>query len=189
MSTGFSQLSIATVPLVGSIDGHNWSYWAFVGLGLGSLLPFNLFITADPYTLYKLSDLLVNNTSLLLFELPYENAAISGAAVSYLFTTLCITFFFLPYIHKYRIYTSFIGIILCLFICFLFTFVNVQQWPTVFFVIIMILVIIQSILGAILLNSLLSLVSTLPSRYIQGSSIVMPLHKYIRCSRKRNNIY
>ncbi|CAF4983367.1 unnamed protein product [Rotaria sp. Silwood1] len=162
------RVSTTSIPLVITIDGHNWSYWAFVWLGLGSLLPFNFFITADPYFRYKLHDSKIENSSASRLELSYENTVTLCASIPNLIATILVTFIFVPYIHKYRIYTSLIGITICLLICFVFIFINVSQWREIFFIITMILVMIQGVLCAILLNCFFSLASTLPSRYIQG---------------------
>ncbi|CAF1220138.1 unnamed protein product [Rotaria magnacalcarata] len=162
------RVSTTSVPLVLAVDGHSWSYWAFVWLGLGSLLPFNFFITADPYFRYKLHDSKTPNSSASRLELSYENAVTLSTSVPNLIATILVTFVCVPYIHKYRIYSSLSGIAICLLICFAFIFVNVNQWREVFFIVTMVLVMIQGVLCAILLNCFFSLASTLPSRYIQG---------------------
>ncbi|CAF0937705.1 unnamed protein product [Rotaria sordida] len=166
--TNSPRVSTSSVPLAVSIDGHNWSYWAFVWLGLGSLLPINFFITADPYFRYKLHDSKMPNSSASRLELSYENAVTVCASVPNLIVTILVTFICVPYIHRYRIYTSLIGITISLLICFALIFVNVNQWREIFFIITMILVMIQGVFSAILLNCFFSLASTLPSRYIQG---------------------
>jgi equilibrative nucleoside transporter 1/2/3 len=163
------RVSTSSEPLVVSVDGHNWFYWAFVWLGLGSLLPFNFFITADPYFRYKLHDSTMPNSSASRLELSYENAVTLCASVPNLIATILVTFFYVPYIHKYRVCTSLSGITICLLICFSLIFVNVNQWRGIFFILTMILVMIQGVLCAILLNCFFSLASTLPSRYIQGN--------------------
>ncbi|CAF3027490.1 unnamed protein product [Rotaria socialis] len=162
------RVSTTSVPLVLAVDGHSWSYWAFVWLGLGSLLPFNFFITADPYFRYKLHDSKTPNSSASRLELSYENAVTLSVSVPNLIATILVTFVCVPYIHKYRIYSSLSGIAICLLICFAFIFVNVNQWREIFFIVTMGLVMIQGVLCAILLNCFFSLASTLPSRYIQG---------------------
>lgn len=167
-SSNSPRVSTTSVPLVVSVDGHNWSYWAFVWLGLGSLLPINFFITADPYFRYKLHDPAMGNSSASRLELAYENAVTLAGAVPNLLITILVTFFFVPYIHKYRIYTSLSGITICLLTCFVFVFINVSHWRETFFFLTMMLVMIQGGLCAILLNCFFSLTSTLPSRYIQG---------------------
>lgn len=168
---GLSRLHSASTPLIGSVDAHYGIYWAFVWLGLGSLLPFNFFIIAEPHFRFKLHDSSSVNASISRLEVSYENAVTVSGAVPHLVTTLLVTFLCLPHIHKYRIYTSFLGVILCLSTCLILIFVDVQHWRELFFVVIMILVMIQSVLGAVLQNCFFSLTSTLPSRYIQGKLI------------------
>ncbi|CAM2721714.1 unnamed protein product [Rotaria socialis] len=169
------RVSTTSVPLVLAVDGHSWSYWAFVWLGLGSLLPFNFFITADPYFRYKLHDSKTPNSSASRLELSYENAVTLSVSVPNLIATILVTFVCVPYIHKYRIYSSLSGIAICLLICFAFIFVNVNQWREIFFIVTMGLVMIQGVLCAILLNCFFSLASTLPSRYIQDKIVVIDM--------------
>ncbi|CAF0720711.1 unnamed protein product [Adineta ricciae] len=157
-----------SVPTVVTIDGHSWAYWAFVWLGLGSLLPINFFITADQYFRYKLHDPSMPNSTASRLELAYENAVTLSTSLPNLVTTMLVTFVCVPFIHKYRIYTSLSGITICLLICFSLIFVDVHQWREIFFMITMILVMFQGVLSAILLNCFFSLTSTLPSQYIQG---------------------
>ena len=165
------RLSSASTPLVGSADGRHWTYWAFVWLGLGSLLPFHFFITAEPYFRFKLHDSSSTNASITRLELSYENAVTLSGAVPHLVTTLLVTCFCLPHMHKYRIYVSLLGVILCLLTAMTLLFIDVQHWRELFFALIMVLVMIQGVLGAILRNCFFSLASTLPSRYIQGNSM------------------
>ncbi|CAF3293153.1 unnamed protein product, partial [Rotaria sp. Silwood2] len=155
-----SRISTNAIPLIGSIYSRTWSYLAFVWLGLGVLLPFHFFIIADPYFRHQLHDSTLSNASISRLELSYENVV-----------TL-FTFIFFPYIHKYRIYTSLFGITICLIICLSLIFVNVEKWRLIFFISTMILVMIQSMCCAVLLNCFYSLASTLPSRYLQGKHFV-----------------
>ncbi|UJR27624.1 hypothetical protein I4U23_008905 [Adineta vaga] len=159
--------SAATTPLIGSIYHGTWSYIAFIWLGLGTTLPFNFFITADPYFRHKLHDP-SSNISMSHLEFFYENSVTICASLTNFLTVILVTFIYVPYIHKYRIYTSLTGITLCLLTCFAFTLINVKKWRAIFFAITMVLVMIQSVCSAILLNCFFSLASTLPSRYIQG---------------------
>ncbi|CAF1276820.1 unnamed protein product [Adineta steineri] len=167
-SSSVSRIATATTPLIGSVYDRTWSYVAFVWLGLGTVLPFNFFITADPYFRHKLHDQSTPNISMSRLELYYENSVTICASFTNLITAILVTFICVPYIHKYRIYTSLCGITLCLSVCLSLTFVNVKKWREIFFAITMILVMIQSVCSTTLLNCFFSLASTLPSRYIQG---------------------
>lgn len=166
------RLSTAATPLIGSIYHKTRSYLSFVLLGLGTLLPFNFFITADPYFRHKLHDSTLSNTSTSDLELIYENTVTICASLINLIIVIIVTFIYVPYIHKYRIYASLSIITTCLIICFSLIFVDVQHWRLEFFILIMILVMIQSGCSAVLLNCFFSLASTLPSRYIQGKMFV-----------------
>ncbi|CAF3539039.1 unnamed protein product [Rotaria sordida] len=170
MHTPINQARISNnaIPLIGSIYNRTWSYLAFVWLGLGVLLPFNFFIVADPYFRHKLHNTAIPNASISHLELSYENIVTLCSSLTNIITIILVTFIFVPYIHKYRIYTSLCGITICLSVCLSFVFINVENWRVIFFIITMILVVIQSVCSTVLLNCFYSLASTLPSRYIQG---------------------
>ena len=122
-----SRLNSASTTLIGSVGAHYGTYWAFVWLGIGSPLPFTFFITAEPYFRFKLHDSSSVNASISRLEVSYENAVTVSAAAPHLFTTLLVTCFCLPHIHKYRIYTSFVGVIMCLSTCLILIFVDVED--------------------------------------------------------------
>ncbi|CAF0925270.1 unnamed protein product [Adineta ricciae] len=166
-SDDFPRVATAATPLIGSIYHRTWTYIAFIWLGLGTTLPFNFFITADPYFRYKLHDPSIN-TSMTSLEFYYENSVTICASLTNLLTVILVTYVYVPYIHKTRIYTSLSGITLCLSVCCVLTVINVKEWRAIFFAVTMLLVMIQSICSAVLLNCLFSSAATLPSRYIQG---------------------
>ncbi|CAF3434653.1 unnamed protein product [Rotaria sp. Silwood1] len=162
------RISTTAMSLIGSIYSRTWSYLAFVWLGLGVVLPFHFFIIADPYFRYQLHDSTSLNISISSLELSYENSVTLCSSLTNIITIILVTFIFVPYIHKYRIYISLCGITICLIICLSFTFINVKKWRIIFFILTMILVMIQHVCSAVLLNCYYSLASTLPSRYIQS---------------------
>ncbi|CAF2035975.1 unnamed protein product [Rotaria magnacalcarata] len=162
------RISTNAITAIGNIYHPIWSYLAFVWLGVGVALPFHFFIIADPYFRYKLHDSTVFNASISTLALSYENIVTLCSSSTNLITIILVTFVFVPYIYKYRVYTSFSVIIICLIICLSFTFVDVTRWRLLFFILTMILVGIQSISSAVALNCFVSLASTLPSRYIQA---------------------
>lgn len=168
----YNRFSANSPPVIGSIYHYKLSYLAFICLGLGVVLPFHFFIIADPYFHYKLHNSHSVNESISFLELSYENFVILFSSLPNLVTVLLVTFIFVPYIHKYRVYASFFGIAICFVICLLFAFVDVTQWSVAFFILTMVFVVIQSICSAVASNCLFSLTSTLPSRYIQGKYLV-----------------
>jgi len=167
-SVNLPRISTTATPLIGSNYPYIRSYIAFVWLGLGTLLPFNFFITAYPYYRCKLEDRTLPNTTYIHLDLLYENTVTLCASLTYLITMILVTFIFIPYIHKYRIYTSFIIIIICFSISLTFALISEKHWRVIFFILTMLFVMIQSVCSAVLLNCFFSLASTLPSRYIQG---------------------
>jgi len=72
-SVNLPRISTTATPLIGSIYGQTRSYIAFVWLGLGTLLPFNFFMTADPYYRCKFEDRTLFNTTYIHLDLLYEN--------------------------------------------------------------------------------------------------------------------
>lgn len=167
-----------STPLVGVFLGQRRLYMRFLWLGVSSLFPFNILIMTDPYFENKFNVENCTNTSTSTLSLSFENSVMLSCAVAYLLTTIVLTFVFTPYFHKYRIYTSLLGIIVCLMICFVFTFIDVQRWRDGFFLLFMIVVAIESIFNGILLNCVFSLASMLPSSFLQGSSILKQKHHY-----------
>lgn len=166
-SIDLPRISTVGAPLVGLKYARIRSYLAFVWLGLGTLLPFNFFITTGPYFCKQLRDTDLLNASVAL-DVLYENSVTLCASFTNFITILLVTFIFVPYIYKYRIYTSLILIIISFLISLTSAIISAKHWRTIFFALTMVLVMIQSICGAILLNCFFSLASTLPSQYIQG---------------------
>jgi equilibrative nucleoside transporter 1/2/3 len=163
---------LSTAPLVGSLHGKTRAYLAFVWLGLGTLLPFNFFITAGPYFCEKLKDKTGSNTTIPL-NLLYESTVISCASLTNLITVILVTVKYVPYILNKRIYTSLSVIILCFGISLTLALIDHKNQVILFFTLTMILVMIQSVCSAVLLNCFFSLASTLPSQYIQGKIFVI----------------
>lgn len=166
-SINVPRLSTAAAPLIGSLHAKTRSYLAFIWLGLGTLLPFNFFIAAGPSFCYQLKDSNQDNKSMPL-NLLYESTVISCASLTNLITVIFVTVKFVPYIHNKRIYTSLSIIIVCFLISLTLTLIHGKLQGVLFFTFTMILVMIQSVCSAILLNCFFSLASTLPSRYVQG---------------------
>lgn len=166
-SINVPRLSTAVAPLIGSLHAKTRSYLAFIWLGLGTLLPFNFFIAAGPSFCYQLKDSNRDNKSMHL-NLLYESTVISCASLTNLITVIFVTVKFVPYIHNKRIYTSLSIIIVCFLISLTLTLIHGILQGVLFFTFTMILVMIQSVCSAILLNCFFSLASTLPSRYVQG---------------------
>ncbi len=160
---------LSAAPLIGSLHAQTRTYLAFIWLGLGTLLPFNFFITAGPYFCDKLNDKTANSTALPL-NLIYESTVISCASLTNLITVILVTVKYVPYIHKKRIYTALSVIILCFGISLTMALIDHKNQFVLFFTFTMILVMIQSVCSAVLLNCFFSLASTLPSRYIQGKN-------------------
>ena len=159
-----------TAPLVGSMYAKTRSYLAFVWLGLGSLLPFYFFTTADPYYRCKLHDnSTVNSTTDL--DIYYANTVTFCSTLVNLLTIILVTFVCVPYIYRKRIYISLTGIIVCLIASLVIAIANYSSSLLILlFCLIMIFVMILNVFSAILLNCYFSLASTLPSRYIQGKN-------------------
>lgn len=157
-----------TAPLVGTMYAKTRSYLAFVWLGLGSLLPFYFFATADPYYRCKLRA--TNNTkSGSSLDIYFANTVIFCSTLTNLLTIILVTFIWIPYIYRKRIYISLVGIILCLIVSLIIAIPGYNSsllW--LLFILIMVFIMIQNVFSAILVNCYYSLASTLPSRYIQG---------------------
>lgn len=179
------RLSTTTAPLIGSLRAQTRSYLAFILLGLGTLLPFNFFITAGPFYCVKFKNSNQTETSISL-GLLYESTVILCASLTNLITVILVTVKFAPYIHKFRIYTSFSVIMLCFLLSLGLVLIKEVRHPYLFFSVTIVLVMVQSVCSTVLLNSFYSLASTLPSRYIQGNTLWAYLFLLSRDSEKKN---
>ena len=164
-------LTTARTPLIGSLKAQTRSYIAFILLGVATLLPFNFYITANAYFSCKFNDTSGAKNSSIHVGYIYESTVILCGSFTNLITLILVTVKCAPYVLKYRIYVSFIIIIVCLLLSIGPALATSIEHTYIFFGLTMVLVMIQTVCSAVLLNCFYSLASTLPNRYIQGIRI------------------
>lgn len=164
-------LTTTRTPLIGSIRAQTRSYIAFVLLGVATLLPFNFYIAANSYFSCKFNDSSGADNSSVHVGYIYESTVILCGSFTNLITLILVTMKCAPYVLKYRIYISFIIIIICLLLSIGPALATNIAHTYIFFGLTMVLVMIQTVCSAVLLNCFYSLASTLPNRYIQGMSL------------------
>ncbi|XP_034753773.1 equilibrative nucleoside transporter 1-like [Etheostoma cragini] len=157
-------------------DKYNAVWIIFFILGLGTLLPWNFFMTATMYFTSRLKDLptdqsskqMVNETSeggdaRSVLESKFNNVMTLCAMVPLLIFTCLNSFLHQRIPQKFRISGSLVVIL----VVFLLTavFVKVEMAPLPFFIITMIKIICINSFGAILQGSLFGLAGILPASY------------------------
>uniref|UniRef100_H2YNZ8 Equilibrative nucleoside transporter 1 n=1 Tax=Ciona savignyi TaxID=51511 RepID=H2YNZ8_CIOSA len=173
------------------VDRLNLVYFFFYILGLGTLLPWNFFITANDYWMYKLQDNsnTTNSTPVIPENSTFGSTAnsTSGNTVEYnslqlLFQNalaLCamvpnVVFQFLNTMMQQRISEKIrmVGSIFVMTICFIITVVFVKidtsTWQQTFFGVTMFIVVILNICSAICQSSTFGMAASLPPRYTQA---------------------
>ncbi|KAA8583606.1 equilibrative nucleoside transporter 1 [Etheostoma spectabile] len=157
-------------------DKYNAVWIIFFILGLGTLLPWNFFMTATMYFTSRLKDLptdhssnpMVNETleggdARSVLESKFNNVMTLCAMVPLLIFTCLNSFLHQRIPQKFRISGSLVVIL----VVFLLTavFVKVEMAPLPFFIITMIKIICINSFGAILQGSLFGLAGILPASY------------------------
>ncbi|XP_072912355.1 equilibrative nucleoside transporter 1-like [Hemitrygon akajei] len=161
------------------VDRFKAVWLIFVILGLGTLLPWNFFMTAIQYFKYRLQDVDVSSTvptsnatsTMNVSAIPSENhlqrkfgniMTLSAMLPMLIFS--CLNSLLLPRIPQ-TLRIS--GSIIAIFILFLLTaiLVKISIEPLTFFIVTMVTIVFINCFGAVLQGSLFGLVSLLPASY------------------------
>lgn len=148
-------------------DKFQFVYLIFYLMGIGSLLPWNFFITANDYFMYKLRNTTTNSIEPTTdqqkdFESDLAVAATIPNVLFNIFTVIIV-----KYLHqKYRISLSFLFIAILLFITIIFVNVNSDDYQNTFFIIVMITIVLLSASSSVLTASVFGLASIMPVNYI-----------------------
>ncbi|RDD43128.1 Equilibrative nucleoside transporter 3 [Trichoplax sp. H2] len=142
-------------------DKYNMVYFLFLFLGMCTLLPFNMFLTASPYFSAKLNGTRWQYTYQNYFLVAYSVPAIVAAAVT------------VPMLRVVRLKIRMIVSPVILMIIFIFTAVMVKvdtsTWIDTFFTLTIVGIVISNSLGsAIYQSSLFGLASLFPKQYSQS---------------------
>ncbi|KDR21110.1 equilibrative nucleoside transporter 1 [Zootermopsis nevadensis] len=150
-------------------DRYNLAYLIFYLLGMTTLLPWNFFITADDYWMYKFRDASANISD------KENRTELQAGFTAYLSvaSTIPNTMFLILntlFSHKISLQVRMIGSLSCIFLLFVLTTVFVEvdtdTWQEVFFSITLVMVVFLNIASAILQGGLFGIVGKFSSRYI-----------------------
>ncbi|CAK8677585.1 unnamed protein product [Clavelina lepadiformis] len=161
-------------------DRYHFVYAAFYIIGIGGLLPWNFFITANEYWMFKFrnsSMIPVNMTGdkkisedvqYTYLQNLFENALSICGTVSSLISQFLIILFLERTNEKIRI----LGSLICQIIFFIITValvkVDTTKWQQAFFIVTMILIVALNSGSAVFQSSIFAIVSGMPSKYVQA---------------------
>lgn len=150
-------------------DRYNLAYLIFYLLGMTTLLPWNFFITADDYWMYKFRDVHANisdkdnRTELQAGFTAYLSVASTIPNTLFLILNTLLS-------HKISLQIRMVGSLSCIFLLFVLTTVLVEvdtdSWQELFFGITLVSVVLLNIASAILQGGLFGIVGKFSSRYI-----------------------
>lgn len=148
-------------------DKWNFTYMVFYLLGMTTLIPWNFFVTAEDYWMYKFRNL-TDNSSIIITPIQRSLTSDLSVAAAVPSTLFLILNAFLS--HLIPLKTRMVGsitIILALFIVTTaFVEVNTDEWQDGFFVLTISTVVILNIFAAILSGGLFGIAGLFPSEYI-----------------------
>lgn len=150
-------------------DRYNLAYLIFYLLGMTTLLPWNFFITADDYWMFKFRDVTANvsdksnRTELQAGFTAYLSVASTIPNTLFLILNTLLS-------HKISLQIRMIGSLSSIFLLFVLTTVfvkvNTDSWQELFFIITLVTVVFLNIASAILQGGLFGIVGKFSSRYI-----------------------
>ncbi|XP_033610781.1 equilibrative nucleoside transporter 1 isoform X2 [Cryptotermes secundus] len=148
---------------------YNLAYLIFYLLGMTTLLPWNFFITADDYWMFKFRDVTANvsdksnRTELQAGFTAYLSVASTIPNTLFLILNSLLS-------HKISLQIRMIGSLSSIFLLFVLTTVFVKvdtdSWQELFFIITLVTVVFLNIASAILQGGLFGIVGKFSSRYI-----------------------
>ncbi|XP_060063704.1 equilibrative nucleoside transporter 3-like [Ylistrum balloti] len=161
----------------GSIPTDSWNgvYIIFCILGLGSLLPWNFFITAKEYYLFKLRNLTLSVDDIDNPQLQTEMQTMfeGSVAAASMLPNLLFNFFTAGFTQKLPIKGRMVVSCLTILIMFVFTLslvnINTNSWQMPFYVATLVTVVILSAGSAVFTASMFGLAGIFPPRYMQAA--------------------
>lgn len=153
----------------GPKDKYNVVYIIFALIGMGQLLPWNFYITANDYFNYKLRNTSLNETDWMTqktyLQVTFENwFSISSMVTNILFVFLS-TILLTLFSASLRMLSSLFTMLVIFILTTVLTQVNTDKWQMTFFVITVICVATLSSACAIIQASIFGLSAMLPPRY------------------------
>ncbi|XP_033115947.1 equilibrative nucleoside transporter 1-like [Anneissia japonica] len=158
-------------------DRYNIAYVIFYIFGITSVLPWNMFITANKYYSVKFQEdrnssvdqcaLLVNNNKTYLQE-SFENYFAVAAMIPQVIALTLNTLVQHSISVKIRMHVSILGILVMFIMTTALTIVDTRSWQEVFFIITLVSVVIVNVLSAIFSGTVFGLGGIFPPKYTQG---------------------
>ncbi|XP_077869182.1 equilibrative nucleoside transporter 1-like [Saccoglossus kowalevskii] len=163
IKTPYEKDDVSTTPP--PVDRFKLVYWIFVLHGIGTLLPWNMFITAEAYfTEHKFGNVSDNAE--------YKDKFLSYLGIAGFVPTLCFMVVTLFISHKTmtksRIGYSIILIILLFVLTEVLAIIDTSSWPGIFYGITMGTIVIFNGASAVYQSSLFGLAGSLPAKYTQA---------------------
>lgn len=152
-------------------DKYNFSYTVFYLLGMTTLLPWNFFLTAEEYWLYKFRDVFSNSTNGLtpLQSSFISNLTVSAAVPNTLFLILNAVFGHKIAL-KYRMVGSLAFVLMFFIVTTVLVEVNTDSWQKEFFVFSLSSVVMINMAAATLSSALYGISSLFPCEYVTAVS-------------------
>ncbi|KAB0799599.1 hypothetical protein PPYR_07479 [Photinus pyralis] len=153
-------------------DKYNIVFFIFYLLGMTTLLPWNFFITANDYWMYKFRD---PKSQLNFFSPPPKRTPLQASFTSYLSIASnvpCVIFLIVNTALNKRVSLntrmigSLIVMLILLVITTVFVKVDTDDWQTEFFAITLVTVVLLNVASAILSGSLFGIVGKFSPKYI-----------------------
>ncbi|KAK5643124.1 hypothetical protein RI129_006969 [Pyrocoelia pectoralis] len=153
-------------------DKYNIVFFIFYLLGMTTLLPWNFFITANDYWMYKFRD---PKSQLNFFSPPPKRTPLQASFISYLSIASnvpCVIFLIINTALNKRVSlnTRMIGSLILMLVLLVTTTVLVKvdtdDWQTEFFIVTIITVVLLNVASAILSGSLFGIVGKFSPKYI-----------------------
>ncbi|XP_033121038.1 equilibrative nucleoside transporter 3-like isoform X2 [Anneissia japonica] len=145
-------------------DRWNLVYWIMVLHGVGVLLPWNMFITAEGYfTDHKFGN--------LSSDVGYKDKFVSYlgiAAFTPNITLMVVSLFFQHKTSRWHIPISLVALFIMFIITTLLAVIDTNDWPRIFFMVTMASIVLINGCTAIYQSGMFGIAARFPSRYMQG---------------------
>ncbi|XP_054717924.1 LOW QUALITY PROTEIN: equilibrative nucleoside transporter 1-like [Uloborus diversus] len=151
-------------------DKYNIVYVIFGLFGIATLLPWNFFITANDYWLYKfrdtVSDHCIDNRNKTSLQAAFTSYITVSNNVPYVtFLVLC-TLFSNRFSKMFRVVASLVAMLILFMIITSFVEINTDGWQMWFFTITIIIIILVGTTSAIFQAGISGIASLLPAKYM-----------------------
>ncbi|XP_070571354.1 equilibrative nucleoside transporter 1-like [Ptychodera flava] len=157
------------VSMIKPFDSFRAVYLIIGFLGMGCLLPWNMFITASGY--YKMKFRCVNCTTMNAteFQETFENFFSVAANVSNIVMLFCNAALKHLISLNMRMYSGMVVVLIMFIVTAVLVLIPTDSWQSLFFGVTIISVVVICSLGAVFQGSLLGLAGILPSEYMQSA--------------------